>query len=461
MTLEQLQELIGDPEKLRDTLSKEKGSDKSKDYLEQYEPATHAITKRADKTIETEKGPSVVTTSKLTLSFQKKIVFFAAAFLVGNPIKIGASPADITQEELLEVINKTLDDNKLQYKNFQLAEHLFSETECAELWYTEQLSADDDYWLGTPNEKVQHRLRMKILAPSLGDGLLPSFNEYGDMIAFGRQYFIQVGDEKQEHLDVYTPDWIYQYVKTSAGWSETKTANAAKKIPVIYYRQAKPEWSDVQTLIDRAETSHSRHADTNDYFGAPMVKVVGQVKGFSSKGEDGKVLELDPGAEADYMSWDNSPESVKLEQENLRSYIFDNTDTPDISFTQMSKLGTFSGFAIKLLFMNAHLKAAKKEQIFGEGVQRRLNFIKATMIRLNPTLEKARQLKLNPEFEYYLPKDTEGEVEVLSRAVESKILSKRSAITKNPLVENVEEELKRIEEEKNDPKGLDDLNNEE
>jgi hypothetical protein len=94
------------------------------------------------------------------------------------------------------------------------------------------------------------------------------------------------------------------------------------------------------------------------------------------------------------------------------------TDTPDISFTQMSKLGTFSGFAIKLLFMSAHLKAAKKEQIFGEGVQRRINYIKAAMGKLNTSLEKATTLNIKPQFEYYLPKDIENEVDVLVRALE-------------------------------------------
>jgi hypothetical protein len=48
--------------------------------------------------------------------------------------------------------------------------------------------ADDPYWEETPNDGVQVKLRMKVLANSLGDTLYPSFNEYGDMNAFGRNF---------------------------------------------------------------------------------------------------------------------------------------------------------------------------------------------------------------------------------------------------------------------------------
>ncbi|GAO43787.1 phage portal protein [Flavihumibacter petaseus] len=464
MTQEQLDELVSDPEKLKAQLDAEKPVKNLADILKQYEPSTHDITdqtKRPDKLVTTDAGTSTVTVARLTLNLQKKIAFYAAAFLCANPVKVDAAAADETQQGLLDVIRKTLEDNKVDYKNMQLAEMMMAETEVAELWYTEPLPPDSTVWAGTVNEKkAEFRLRMKVLANSLGDALYPVFNEFGDMIAFGRGYFVGAEGSKSEMLELYTATKIYIYQKTTNGWIELKSAaNIVQKIPVIYYRQPKPEWSDVQTLIDRLEISISNHGDTNDYFGSPMVKVKGEVKGFAKKGESGKVIEMSESADADYLTWDQSPDSIKLEQTNLRSFIYDNTDTPDISFTQMSKLGTFSGFAIKLLFMSAHLKAAKKEQTFGEGVQRRLNFLKAAMAKINVTLEKGQVLSVKPKFKYFLPEDTETDVDVLVRAKEGGILSQESAVAANPLVSNPEEELERLKKERDAAAGLDEAIN--
>lgn len=463
MTQETFDLLIADPDKLKEAAIKEKPT-QSNAYIKQYNTSGHDVMDtsiRPDKTVVNDRGTTLVKVTRLGIPLQKKIVFYAAAFLCANPVKLNASTKDQQQENLLAVIDRTWDENKLDYKNMELAEILMSETEVAEVWYTEDLPADSGYWSETVNEKIKFRLRMKVLAKSLGDELLPVYNEFGDMIAFIRTYKIQNGDDQVERMEIYTADTIQHLEKQTSGWSELKSAtNVIKKIPVIYYRQAQPEWEEVQTLIDRFELSLSKHSDTNDYFGSPMVKVKGSIKGFASKGEEGKVIELENGAEAEYLTWDQSPESTKLEQTNLRSLIFDMTDTPDISFTQMSKLGTFSGFAIKLLFMSAHLKAAKKEQVFGEGVQRRINYIKAAMGKLNTSLEKATTLNIKPHFEYYLPKDIENEVDVLVRALEGGILSQETAIEKNPLVADPKEEKDRIKAEKeatdSNPDKLDD-----
>lgn len=455
MELQDLLNKLTEPEKLVEAVKKVKEGVNTATYRNQYDPAKHDVVtnrvKRPDKTVKTDQGDKIVFVSRLPAPFQKQIVSRAAAFLCGNPVEIIAQTKENTvEDQLMQVLRKTWDDNKLDYESKKLAKLMMSETEVAELWYTED--ATEGYWADTPNDKpaVTKRLRMRILAASTGDTLYPVFNSFGDMVAFGRGY--ETKDEtgkKIEHLDLYTDQKTYLATKEGNAWVIKDEVNPYKKIPVVYYSQEAPEWADVQSLIDRLEVLISNHADTNDYYGSPMVLVHGKVKGFSTKGEQGKVLELDQGADAEYLTWDQSPESVKMEYNNLRSLIMDMTDTPDISFDKVAGLGSYSGIALKMIFLSAHMKAADKEETFGKGIQRRLNFLKAALCVINVTLEKAKTLVIKPRFKFYLPRNDQEEIATLVDAVSGTkpIMSQKTAIALNSLVEDKQAEEKQIKAE--------------
>lgn len=419
-------------------------------YLSQLDPNDHDVTKpdkRKDKTKNANGTPSTVPVNRLPVGYQKLIVGRAAAFLCGNPIQLDCNPTDDTQIGFLAVIQKVWDDNKLSFKSMELAKKMMSETECAELWYTVQ--AEEGYWDGTVAQGAGFKLRVKILANSLGDSLYPVYDQFGDMIAFGRGYEIINGDKKEEHFDVYMADSTYKGIKSDSGWDVLKEVNPSGKIPIIYYSQPQPEWTDVQRLIDRYETQLSNLGDTNDYFGSPIVMVEGEVSGFSDKGESGKVLQSKGGGKAYYLVWDQSPESTKLEMTTLRKEIYTQTDTPDISIEELKGLGTFSGIALKMLFLPAHLKAATKEGIFGESIQRRINFLKAAMAKIQIKFDKVKTLPIVPKFEYYLPKNDQETIDLLSVAVGGgkAIMSQETAIRNNPYVSDVDAEIEKMQEE--------------
>jgi len=314
--------------------------------------------------------------------------------------------------------------------------------------------------------KSKYKLRVRLLAPSLGDALYPIFDKFNDLIAFGRGYVIKTheedGREKDiERLDVYTADKIYYLQKEGQGdWAPVKIqktgdekvsgsgiVNIFKKIPVVYYSQPSPEWQDVENLIDRLEKKVSNHADTNDYFDSPIVLAKGDVKGFTKKGEQGKVLELGSDADVSYLTWDSLPESKKMEDENLNRAIAKYTHTPDISLDNLKSIGALSGIALRTFFMDAHLKASDKEEIFGIGVTRRINFLKSAVAILDSRLKQGKRVNIKPVFTYFLPKDIQGEITSIVSAVNAGIISKESAVKINPLVEDWESELEKINQE--------------
>ncbi len=422
-------------------LQKKKPEKDIAQHLSEYKPKEHLIhdeTHRPKKRIKTDAGVMFKDVARLALPLQKIIVRRAAAFLIGEGINHVSSPENDSEAELKETVQDIWRDAKMDFRTREIARILFSETEVAELWYFMERLEDG---------KKKTRLRMKVLSNSKGDKLYPHFDEYGDMDAFGRGY--KIGNE--EFVDVYTADVIYKLSRSATGWDITEQIpNSLKKIPVVYYSQDEPEWADVQDLIQRYEALISNFADSNDYFGSPMVKVKGEVKGFADKGESGKVITLGENADASYLTWDQAPEAIKLEKDTLQELIFSLTQTPDISFTQMKGLGTVSGIALRLMFIDALLKSQLHQETFSEGVQRSINIIKAGAAILEPKLtEAAKVLDITPEFTFYLPENDSELVDTLVRALGGgkAIMSRKTALKYNPFVEDAESEEADIKED--------------
>ena len=415
-----------------------------REFIEQYDPEKHKVHDegiRPKKKITTDGGVRYVDVARLSIPFQQIIVDRAAVFLIGEGIN-RLSKAETDQEKLLVgMIDKTWFDNKLDYQTREMARKWMSETEVAELWYFRE---NPDTWKGVDLPVGGNlSMRMQILAHSEGDSLYPYFDSHGDMIAFGRGYKIN----KEERFDLYMADKIIRYTK-GTNWDGEEEKNPLGKIPVIYYSREKPEWSNVQHLIERFETMLSNFADSNDYFASPMVKIKGHVTGFAEKGEQGKLITMEENADASYLTWDQAPEAIRLEKDTLQELIFSMTQTPDISFAQMKGVGNVTGIALKLMFLDAALKALKHQESFGEGVQRRINLLKKGMGIVSTGVEASTGLQIEPEFTFYLPANDQELVNMLVTSAGGKaIMSQKTAVSLNPFVLDAEKEMEDIKED--------------
>lgn len=386
---------------------------------------------------------------RIAIPYQKLIVARSESFMLGNPIELEEeySKESAGAEQVLEMVKKIWDDNKLDFRNRELAEILLSECEVAELWYLED---SPEYWGDLSAAK--YKLRMKILSDRSKDELYPIFSETGDMIAFGRLYSVKEEDGEVKHFDVYTAEQNHYYIKPKDGkWQEDteKKVESTGKIHVIYYRIDQPDWFDVQAMIDRLETTISNTGDTNDYSGAPITIVQGKVMGFASKGERGKVLEVEKGGDVKYLESSNAPDSVKLEIDTLDKYIKEMTRTLNISPNEISGLGALSGIALKLMFTDAHAKAAKNWGVFGEGVQRRLNLLKHIVGFIDTKKTKdAKMLSIMPSFTPYLPVDEEAWNKMITESLALGAISKRTTAENLTFISDPDQEVERIKEER-------------
>lgn len=428
-----------------------------KTFRKQYSPSGHDSmdkAKRPDKQI---KKPNpdkpeeniniTAAVNRLGLSMQKIITKRAVSFLFGSPVQI-TSEAE-TKDELLVLgaLNRILKDNKINSFNRRIARDMFRATEVAECWFpVKKAEKHSSYGFDT-----EFKIRVMALSPWDGNELYPLFDETGDLIAFSRE-FKRMGDDRKEVrvFETYTDSERIVWEQAAGGWREvSRDDNVIGKIPIIFGRQDEVEWADVQTAIDRLEYLLSNFADTNDYHAAPTIFVQGKLIGFAAKGESGKIIQGDKDAKAEYLSWDNATDSVKLEIETMFRIIYSFTQTPDISFESVKGLNEISGEALKMLFMDAHLKVQDKREVFDAYLERRTNIIKAFIGTINKKLNTvAINLDIEAEVQPFVIDDVSGTIDRLISANGGKpLMSQKTSIKLAGLADDVDEEYALLQEE--------------
>lgn len=449
-------------------------------YLKELNPATHDVmdaAKRKDKWVKVDvsdetdvteedetKTKKIVTgkdgeqqhlrierVARVALAIQKLIVKRAVAFTFGNPVTLNAEPEEGTKEsEVLRAVQRVLFETKSRTINRKIARSIFSSTEAAELWYPVEVPTTKYGF------KSKFKLRVAVFSPLNGDKLYPYFDETGDMLAFSREYVIKDNKGKTTtYFETYTDTDIRKWEQTTAGWvmlDGYPKQNQIGKIPVIYGSQPAVEWADVQNLIDRLEKLLSNFADTNDYHASPKIVTKGDILGWAKKGEAGAVIEMDENGSAEYLSWAQAPESVKLEIETLLRFIYTITQTPDISFDSVKGISAVSGVALKLLFMDAHLKVQDKMEIFDDYLQRRLAIIQAFLKQMNAGAKDfvaaCDSLIIEPEIVPFMIEDEASKVNlILAAAGQKAIISRKTAVQTLGWVKDSDAEIEQIEAE--------------
>lgn len=392
----------------------------------------------------------IVKVERISIALQRLIVERAVSFSFGIPVEYTANTSTKAEKALFKSAKAVIKKVKMRSVDRKIARAMFSTTEVAEYWYpvegkNSKYGFDSDF-----------KLKVAIFSPANGDELYPYFDDSGDMIAFSRQYSITDKDGiEHTFFETYTHEYTYRWAQQQNGdWELVHfSEQAIGKIPIVYGCQERPEWEDVDSLISRLEFLLSNFADTNDYHAAPKIFCTGTIRGWADKGDSGAVITGDEGATMDYVSWQQAPEAVKLEIETLLKLIYTITQTPDISFDNVKGIGAISGTALELLFMDAHLKVQTKSEIFDEYLQRRMSIISKYLAKFNGSEDYAKAsdtIDIEGSIKPYTLKDASTKIANATSATGGKaVASRETAIRMVGIVDDVDQELKKIEEEEN------------
>ena len=395
--------------------------------------------------------------ARIALALQKLVVNRAVGITFGNNVKYKSTPETDGERNLAKAIANVLKDNKEPSLNRNVARQIYGLTEVAERWYVVEGKDEHKMYSGNPTKL---KIKVQVFSPKYGDILYPYFDDDRNLTAFSRQYSRKNADGvSTTYFETYTAESFYLWGSKTEGTSKGNWTmmegypkpNPYGKIPVIYGCQDEPEYADVQSLIDRLEKLLSNFADTNDYFASPKITVKGHVNSFCKKGEAGAIMELDPDAEINYLSWDQAPASVKTEFDNLMRLIHTITQTPDLSWDSVKGLNV-SGVALKLMFMDAVLKVKDKEEIWIEYLTRRINLLKVMLdaVDVNAFGDAIQNLFVEPEIVPYIVLDEMERTNIELAMVGNKQLKSRRSAMVSLGIDNVDTELETIEKEEED-----------
>ena len=394
----------------------------------------------------------IVDVARIVTNFPKKEVRTSDAFLFGGQMTITGADQNDGFQEFKRVWERRLKKQSV-LKSF--ARKVLSESKAALVFYPYTSKGLDG--------KLITELKVKTLSVPRNENTFsefyPHFDDNDDMDAFIHRYQVNSNGMIRNSCTIWMADKIITAIDEMGGWVIKEVPNLFGKIPVVYADVFQPEWDEVAFLMDAREMRISRMVDTNDYYGDPMLKTfdvadlptkdtVGKELSFTSKVHP-ETQQLYHG-DAEYLTWNGSQPSVDKELEETKCELFSGTSTPDLSFDNLKGIGNLSGVARKFMLMDATIKASENMETFGPVVQRCVSVVLAgicniTNIKYRPQLVNNL---IDVEFGSILPEDLAETLQTLSVANGGKpINAQRTVTAHSPLTEDLDEEMKLMEEE--------------
>lgn len=352
-----------------------------------------------------------------------------------------------SDEVMAAMLDRTWEDNKLDYVCQKIDRLKKSYTQCMAVWYS--VPAEEGFWEASAiNSKF--KMRLSVFSPEDGSLAIPIYDRYNDMITCARKYKIKEGEKELEKLDLHLSDRIITY---SVGQDDAPITVSITygKANFVFHGTKRTVYADVLPKIDRVEEVDSDTADENQISAFPILAAIGEIKASTGGGTKNtrKSFQLEgQGADLKYVEAKGSQQSAKDERENLRRDIYDETNTPQISMEQIKGSSNIPGVAIEMMFLPATNQAKSDQQgDLGMEWQRHLNFLKSAMSVINVGVKPSVSMIVKPKFKIELPRNLTEEYDRIISLVGAGLMSVNTAVTKLGLVDNIEDEIAAIEKE--------------
>ena len=462
-----LDKLKTEPEKVVETIRQKT---KSRENIDNYQKEFYLNDRtirdmqvgkvQKDKNVGTGNNTKLVKAVRIPIKFAKKIVTTATAFEVGKPVTIVPSE----ENNLSKLISQLWKVNRIDSKIQKLITLKKSETQAAMQFYIADLASES--LLNKLLIKIGLKAQAKEIKCNVLDNtsgiMTPYFDSTGNMIAFMWEYkgFDEVAGKDLNHVEIWDKD-NYHYLNNANGklaYQTNPTPHGFDRIPIVYVEQLEPEWFDVKEMIDRYEVAVSKLGASVDYSAYPLLQIFGEIQSMPDKDDAGKILRFpikvdENGKEhhgkAEFLSSNDAIESAKFELENLKNLIYSISHTPDLSFDNVKGLGNVSAVALKLLFLDAVIKARMNEGDNRTMIERILNIITSGITKTTNTalVSESQQLIFDIIFNSIVPDDVQSATDIIIKLKEAKLLSSETALKLIDLVEDPEQEMELIKSE--------------
>ena len=332
---------------------------------------------RADGTIEK--------STRLALGMERLLVKRLSEFMFAIPVKRVYTNIDNNpvRQRIADAIENVYKYSRIDTQNLKRSKKFFGCCEIATIWYTVKKK---NRLYGFESE---YKLKCKTFSPMDGVKLYPLFDDYDDdMIAFSIEYSVTKNNETKTYFETWTEDTHYKWEQTD-GWKlvDEPEEIVILKIPAIYLHREEAVYEEVSGCRKEIEYTLSRNCNVIAYNSAPILKVIGQMMNGEHKGDDYRLFRMQQGGDVSYVSWMQAIEALKYNVAELQELFWSLAQMPDISFSNMQKLGNIGYDARETLLTDAHLKVGDESGDFIEFFDRETNIIKAFLVVMNPEFE--------------------------------------------------------------------------
>lgn len=421
--------------------------------LKEYDPKQHPVMTDPLYNLKQDRKGKERKVTRVMLPWQRLAVRRMSSLAFGIPVKRVYKPKDDAQKTAQAIIESIYKRNHINSVNLERAKFLYASCEVVTIWYTQEVEGGTTY----ADVETPYKLRCKNYSPMKGDALYPLFDEYDDMVALSVEYVRDEDGTKVTYFETYTADHHYRWRMDGAKAVEDMDPEPIKigKINGIYGTRSMPIWEDQSENVFEAEWTYSYNGNyvrKNSrpnwvVFCDPQDKVkVGQEKDDDRLGRN--VLKYPANAKAEYKTWDQSIESIKFHTSELKANFFMALQLPDMSMESM-KATPMSGEARKMLFIDCQMKVTDESGIWIEYFDREMSVVKAFAEKMFPKYSEAiRSLEVESIITPYSIRDEGERITNYTNATGGKpIMSRRTAIGRLGLVDDIDEEVEMIEQE--------------
>lgn len=409
--------------------------------LENYYNVKNKILKRSMK----DNKPN----NKISHGFAKYITNMATGYFIGKPIKY-----IIDDVEYKNIVDEILDSNYTNNMNFEISKEASKCGVAYELMYIDENS-------NIRTQKFKAREIIPIYSTNIGQFLEAAI----------RIWRLQdIGEAvPTEYAEIYTTKEILTYERKGQAHYKLKDIQYHKfnDVPIIVYwnnEEQKGDYEDVINLIDAYDKTQSDTANDFEYFTDAYLVLIGAGGGLTGdEGEEEqkkasknlreeRVLCLDEKGQAEWLIKNINDTAVENFKNRLYNNIFFLSQVPALS--DESFAGNLTGVAIRYKLIGLEELAIMKENKFCAAQKKKLKLLTDF---INTKYNKNYDVNIiQQKYERNFIDNVTEIIENVSKL--ENIVSKQTQLEMLPVVEDAEEELKRIDEERLKQENLTNIN---
>lgn len=377
--------------------------------------------------------------NKLVHCFAKYISNIATAYFMGRGVKY-----ETEDEEYKNMIDEILLDNYSDSKNFEEAKEMSINGVAYELLYiNEEGKFKSQYF--EADEIIP------VYATSIGKFMIMAIRKYSEN---------RIDGTSQDYAEVYTNTEIITFRYGKKGWDEISRRNhLMSDVPIIIRRnnkERKGDFEDVKSLIDAYDRSQSDTMNDLDYFTDAYLTVFGvddiveeeeatdgtvrqkQTKGMKQR----RTLYFPEGGDAKFLIKDINDTATENFKTRIYKDIFFLSQVPNL--TDETFAGNLSGIAIKYKLFGIEELSAEKEKYWKSAERKKLKLMTEYINTRNGTKYDWREVKIS------FDRSQIANLFEISQIMNNlrDLLSQKTIIELFPEVDNAQEELDRLNEER-------------